>query len=545
MSRIRHRWLAAAFIVALAAVPGCTSSNATNTAAQQEADQPQAAAPAGENEEAEEHEEEATVDPDAKGSGPEAFTVPGHSVFIDARTLKSQPPKKRPPKEEVELRETGHQGSGPEAAVQSSSAINAAPAPTISVKGLDFNTWGAGHPPDTNGAIGPNHLVQTVNTSIGIFDKTNGNRVAAFTYDDFFVNSGTAECDGNNGGDPTVSFDFPSGRWVIGDFAWIDSRRGPFFECIAVSSGSDPVASTWTFYSVPAGDGRFPDYPKFGVGHDALYFTINNFRNNSYTGAGVYALNRTTLGSPTLQVQHVTTSSSFFSLIPANIDAVTAGAPEIIASIWNGRISLWRFAVNWSNPASTTFTNFSNINVSYTSIGRISTPGEGVDSLSPRVMNKVQQRNGSLWLTHTVASGTVAGIRWYELTGLTGTPSIRQQGTFAPTDGLSRWMPSLATDKQGNMAVGYNVASRTKHPAIRYAGRLAADPLNTLGQGETSLIEGTGSPSTGNFNRWGDYSEMSVDPNDGCTFWFTTEYYEVTGADWQTRVGSFKYPGCV
>ena len=95
------------------------------------------------------------------------------------------------------------------------------------------------------------------------------------------------------------------------------------------------------------------------------------------------------------------------------------------------------------------------------------------------------------------------------------------------------------------MAVGYNAANRTTHPAIRYAGRLAGDPLNTLGQSETSLIAGTGSPSSGNFNRWGDYSEMSVDPVDGCTFWFTGEYYETTGANWQTRIGSFKYPGCV
>jgi hypothetical protein len=131
------------------------------------------------------------------------------------------------------------------------------------------------------------------------------------------------------------------------------------------------------------------------------------------------------------------------------------------------------------------------------------------------------------------------------VTNLTGTPSIRQMGTYSPTTNVSRFMPALAVDKQGNMAVGYNVASSTLNPAIRYAGRLTTDPLGTLGQSETSLIEGTGAPASGNFNRWGDYSEMSVDPVDGCTFWFTGEYYAVTGADWQTRIGSFKYPGCV
>jgi hypothetical protein len=104
-------------------------------------------------------------------------------------------------------------------------------------------------------------------------------------------------------------------------------------------------------------------------------------------------------------------------------------------------------------------------------------------------------------------------------------------------------MPSLAVDKVGNMAVGYNVSSSTMFPAIRYAGRLVTDALGTLGQTETSLIEGTGSQTS--YSRWGDYSSMSVDPVDDCTFWFTTEYYETTSANWQTRIGSFQYPSCV
>ena len=503
----------------------------------------------GEEAEAEEAEREAgeaeaVADPSAVGSGPEAFTVAGHSVFIDTRTLASKPTKRDEPRAEAELRDNVRH-LGPAVPVQTASTALAAPSPLVNVVGLDFNTWGDGHPPDTNGVIGPNHFVETVNTSIGIFSKTTGALVSAFTYNSFFANSGTAECDSNNGGDPTTVYDVPSGKWVIADFAWINFNTGPYYECIAVSSGSDPVASTWTFYSVPAGDGRFPDYPKFGSGPDAVFFTTNNFQlPNTYTGAGVYALRRSTLGTPTLQVQHVTTSSSFFSLLPANlVDANPPAGPEYVTSIWSGRLRVWRFSVNWTTPSATTFTSIANIAVSYSSQGSIPTPGESVDSLSPRAMNKAQQRNGSLWLTQTVRTQNHAAVRWYEVINLTGTPSIRQQSTFSPSN-LHRWMPSLAVDKQGNMAIGYNVGSRTLNPAIRYAGRLSTDPLNTLGQSETSLIEGTGAPSSGNFNRWGDYSEMSVDPVDGCTFWFTGEYYATTGANWQTRIGSFKFPGC-
>ncbi|MGH3716388.1 MAG: hypothetical protein ACRDT4_23445 [Micromonosporaceae bacterium] len=490
----------------------------------------------------------AYADPNAKGSAPRAFTVPGHRAYIDATKLKGAPPKKRSPqqdKEREDLPVSGRQGTGPAAPVQSELTAAAAPTPTLSVKGLDFKNWGAGHPPDTNGVVGPNHYVQTINTSIGIFDKATGNRVAAFTFNTFMANSGTAECDSYNRGDPTVAYDVPSGKWILADFSWISSRKGPFYECVAVSSGSDPVNSTWTFYSVPAGEGGLPDYPKFGSGPDGVYFTTNNFSGNRYTGASVYALQRASLGATSLKVQHASTSSTYFSLMPANtVEAAPAAGPQVIASIWGGQIRLWKYAIDWANASNSTFTLYKSLAVSYSSIGDIPTLGESVDSLSPRVMNKAQLRNGSLWLSHTVAGGSVAGVRWYEISDVAATPAIRQQGTYAPADGKHRWMPSLAVDKQGNMAVGYSVGNGSMHPSIRYAGRLATDPLGTLGQSETSLIEGTGSPSTGNYGRWGDYAEMSVDPVNGCTFWFTTEYYEVTGADHQTRIGSFTYPGC-
>jgi hypothetical protein len=103
-------------------------------------------------------------------------------------------------------------------------------------------------------------------------------------------------------------------------------------------------------------------------------------------------------------------------------------------------------------------------------------------------------------------------------------------------------MPSLAVDKQGNMAMVYSMSSSSLFPSIRYAGRLASNPLNAIGQGERVLINGTGS-QTG-FSRWGDYASIAVDPEDGCTFWMTTEYYDTTSSDWQTRIGAFKYPGC-
>jgi hypothetical protein len=103
-------------------------------------------------------------------------------------------------------------------------------------------------------------------------------------------------------------------------------------------------------------------------------------------------------------------------------------------------------------------------------------------------------------------------------------------------------MGSIAMDQDGNIALGYTVSSSSIHPAIRYATRLASDPLGTL-QAEAVLIAPNGS-QTGS-NRWGDYSAMSVDPADDCTFWYTNEYYNANSANqWRTRVGVFTIPEC-
>jgi hypothetical protein len=171
-----------------------------------------------------------------------------------------------------------------------------------------------------------------------------------------------------------------------------------------------------------------------------------------------------------------------------------------------------------------------------------------VDGIGDRFMHRLAYRNfgdhESVVTNYTVSAGGVAGVRWIELRNVTNGPvAVFQQSTYQP-DSTWRWMGSVAMDAQGNLAVGFSASSSGINPQIRYAGRLSGDPLNTLSQGEGHLYDGTGS-QTGTSNRWGDYSAMSVDPVDDCTFWYTQEYYATTGSfNWRTRVGNFKFPGC-
>jgi hypothetical protein len=144
---------------------------------------------------------------------------------------------------------------------------------------------------------------------------------------------------------------------------------------------------------------------------------------------------------------------------------------------------------------------------------------------------------------YTVSSGGVTGVRWFELRNVTSGPvSVFQERTYQP-DSNWRWMGSAAMDQSGDLVVGYSVSSASTYPGIRYAGRLATDPVNQLAQGESILITGAGSQTSGS-NRWGEYSDMTVDPADDCTFWYTQEYYPATENAWHTRIGTFKFPGC-
>jgi hypothetical protein len=423
--------------------------------------------------------------------------------------------------------------------------------------GLDLQGWGAGWPPDTHGAVGPNHYIQAVNTSLAIFDKATGSRLSAFTFDSFMGGVSGSACDSYNQGDPIVLYDHYSGRWIISDFAW-KSTRGPFYQCFAVSKTADPVSGGWWFYEVQVNSSQLGDYPKLGVWSDGIYMGANMFKGaRSYSGVKVWVFNRDDLISgANLRSVAFTTGTKFFSIFPSTSapggGTPAAGTPNYFFSDYgvSNAVRMWKFSTNWTTPSASTFTGPTTISTAAYSKPSSRVPQKGssetLDTLGDRLMSNFEYRNlngsESVWLTRTVVNGSSTGIRWMEIRGMNSSPSVFQQGTFA-LDANYRWMPSLSVDKQGNMAVGYSVSSSSMFPAIRYAGRLVSDPLGQISQGEASLVEGTGSQS-GGYNRWGDYASMTIDPKDGCTFWFTTEYYLTTGSNWQTRIGSFKFPGC-
>ena len=405
-----------------------------------------------------------------------------------------------------------------------------------------------------------------------IYDKT-GNLLYGPASGNTLWDGFGGPCETENDGDPIVLYDPLADRWLMSQFA----VPGPYYQCIAISETSDPTGS-WHRYQFETSATKMNDYPKFGVWPDGYYMTANLFLNgSSWAGTGVYAFERDKMlsGQPATMQFFELPASDWGGMLPTDLDGSTpppAGAPnymiEVIDGAWdpgtwpNDEIHFHKFHVDWDVPGNTTF-NTTPVQVPITPFDSLSCvtgnsrdcipqPGtsEKLDVIGDRAMFRLAYRNfgdhESLVFNHSVNVGNDrAGVRWYELRDPdAASPTIYQTGTFAPDDGLHRWMGSIAMDAVGNMAVGYSVSNSSTYPSIRYAGRLVGDPLGDMAQGEGSIISGNGS-QTSSYSRWGDYSMMAVDPVDDCTFWFTSEYYASTSdRSWQTRIASFKFPTC-
>src|SRR5947209_3585231 len=437
------------------------------------------------------------------------------------------------------------------------------PVPIRTFDGIPFPGVGCNcAPPDTNGAVGPTQYVQIVNEGYQVFDKATGNSVLGPNSISSIWSGFGGVCQSGGKGDPVMLYDHLANRWLISQFA--GSGSAVTDECVAISTTSDATGSYYR-YGFHLGTNFF-DYPHLSVWPDAYYMSMNVFNasGTTYLGPQPFAFDRTKMlaGQPATFVSPVgPLGGSIDPFLPADLDGPTlppAGAPNTFVGFpgqaTNPNYTTYHFHVDFVTPANSTFTTFANPPAAgFTALcptSRACVPQNGVtssnylDGIGDRLMFRLAYRNfgnhESVVGTYSVSSGGVAGLRWFELRNVTSGPvTVYQQSTYQP-DTTWRWMGSAAMDGQGNLAIGFSASSSSIHPQLRYAGRLATDPINTLTQGEAHLDDGAGS-QTGSGNRWGDYSSLTIDPVDDATFWYTNEYYSsTTSYNWRTRIGSFK-----
>src|SRR5215831_13157172 len=447
----------------------------------------------------------------------------------------------------------------PDPDVQSTMPKANMPSTILNFEGIDFPGVNCNcAPPDTNGEVGLTQYVQMVNTGLQVFDKSTGaSLMGPISVESIWSGFGGL-CENNGFGDIVVLYDQLANRWIVSEIAGIGF---PTDECVAVSTGSDATGS-FNRYDFNLGSNFF-DYPKLGVWPDGYYLSMDVFNSSgtAFLGPQAFSFDRTAMlaGNPATFIMGPLGSPSDNFYKPADLDGSIpppAGAPNPVIGVGvNQTWPLYRFHVDFANPQNSTFTlGGTLIPDPYSLIcgGGACVPqlgGDPLDTLGDREMFRSAYRNfgdhEALTGNMTVDAGNgVAGIRWFEINNATsGTPAFTQQGTYGP-DSTYRWMGSLAMDHNGDMALGYSASDATINPQIRYTGRLVGDPPGTMGQGEAHLFDGTGS-QVDTASRWGDYSDMTIDPVDDCTFWYTQEYYQTTSAfNWRTRIGNFKFPSC-
>ena len=491
---------------------------------------------------------------------------------------------------------TPTQRSSADPAAQTAEVATATVGPTLAnFEGLsnqdNFTIFGGRvNPPDPVGDVGPNHYVEMVNLVFAVYSKTGARLLGPVDTGTLWQGFAVPDCT-DPSGDPIVVYDQLADRWILSQFTTrgLDDPTLPFYNCVAVSTTGDPTGSYYR-YAFTTGL-NFPDYPKYGVWTDSYVITTREFGPTVEYRIGVYGLEKNKMlnGQPARSV-------SFFidgndpellplvgdGLLPVDIDGKqkppTDTAIPIVGTQDDGggygatfdALNVWDLRVKWrSTPVASLTLSAQLPTAPFDSIfpcaptsrdclpqPGITNPDQYLDILSYRQRPtwRLAYRNfkgyETLVTTQSVeATPGVAGMRWYELRRANGAYSLFQQGTYAPSDGVHRWMGSVAQDKKGNMALGYSVVNGVSvFPGIRYTGRLAGDATGQMTLGEGIVVNGSGVQTTLN-SRWGDYTSMNVDPVDDCTFWYVNEYYTLAGelsspAGWQTRIASFKLPGC-
>ena len=441
--------------------------------------------------------------------------------------------------------------------------VAAQPAITV-LKNFDGIAADGVAPPNTTGRAGATQFVEWVNNKFAIYDKNSGQQVQAPRPGNSLWAALGGPCATLNSGLPMVEYDTPAGRWVLAQLA----LSSPAYFCFAVSATTD-ARGPYRLYAFPFAAGLTPNTPRLAVWTDAYYASFNIQQTGKAAAPMAVAYDRTNMlaGQPA-RGPVVFQPAARINLLPSDFDGSVPPAPgepdfylEVGASIY---LSLYQFHVNFDSPANSSFTLTSRVSVQSAGIGCSRNPPQWNKGVIPQpsaargrtlvaypdqLMYRLAWRNVNntehLVANQTVilsASPVVAGVAWFDIVNPAHHPALVQQGSVSdPVD--SYWIGSLAQDKDGDIALGFNASGPNLFAGIEIAGRLASDAPGFMSP-PMFLVQGGGAQV--NTSAWGSLADMSLDPSDDCVFWFAGEYVKTTkaGFDWNTRIGSFRFNAC-
>jgi hypothetical protein len=426
----------------------------------------------------------------------------------------------------------------PRAAISTSPAISSANYPAAGDNGTVI-------PPDSQGAVGPNHLVVTLNSNVTIQTRT-GSVLSSVSLAAFWSSLGGI----SETFDPRVLFDPYANRWIISSGA--NSESSSSYILVGVSQTSDPTGG-WNLYKVAADltGQNWADYPTLGFNGDWIVVQANLFTvaTNTFRRSNIYAFNKADLYGGGVGQFSAFQDSSGFSDYPA-VTYDNNLATEYLVREWSGVLGMLRVSTI-SGPVgaevlttgvafpkvSSTWQNLTNMTNFAPQLGST----QKIDTDDARIENCVY-RNASLWAAQTIylpGSGAITrtSAQWWQLdTSGKNFGAVQQFGRVDdPTGKYDYAYPTLAVNANNDMLLGYSRFGASQYASANYSFRSHLDALNTLEAdtvikaGEASYFKDYG---TGD-NRWGDYSNASVDPVNDLDLW-TIQEYAGTGNMWGT-----------
>jgi hypothetical protein len=430
----------------------------------------------------------------------------------------------------------------------------------------------ARNPSDNSLAVGPNEIVQIVNSRMAIFTKKGrkyqetGKALLGPVVTNALFAGFDGPCEKLTSGDAVVRYDQLANRWlfVLPIFRHpADQPDAPYGMCYAVSSSPDPMGSYYRYqFSRPL----FPDYPRPAIWTDAYYVPTST--GDTVIQKQLCAVDRNKMLQGLSADEQCVIIDGVSFLNAADIDGKRlppAGSPEIVMAAGGTQlhqifeddgIYVWKYHVNWDDPSKTQLSGPEKITVApyhFLCNGQLSKcvqqPGTDVrlDSQGDKLMQRLVYRNlgdhQSIVASHSIdTKDGGGGVRWYEfrLNG-SGEPQLFQQGTYAP-GGDYRWLPSIAMDRKGDIGLGYSFGGASSFPGQRFAARFANDPKGEMTVHEAVVAKGEASQAS--TLRWEDYTTLDIDPSDDCTFWYVGDYLKTGEQNYSTRIGAYRLPGC-
>ncbi|HEV2246498.1 MAG TPA: hypothetical protein VGW37_07575 [Terriglobia bacterium] len=436
-------------------------------------------------------------------------------------------------------------------------------------------------PPDENLSVGINttganpvtQIVDVVNTSYTIFTSS-GQGIKSDYLNGLFASLTSSMCSSVNGGDGIVLFDKLDGRWIISQLAYNSTFTDDHL-CLAISQTSDATGA-YNAYDFSFGS-NLPDYPKLAIWPDGIYFSANMYSSNGSTlqfkGAEACSFPRGNVTNPPPTGQ-ITFSCSpgnnagIYNILPADLENLpgTVSLPsgsdyymQYVENLGPGAGNDLRIYQFDANSGSLNIVSDLTVNDFHDACGGgTCIPQEGstqqLDSLGDRLMYRLSFRaygdHDQMVVNHSVqinSSGNQTGVRWYVIRRDQGGPFyVNKESTFSPDVSAYRWMASIAQNKNGDLGLGYSLSGVTTFPGIAVTG--LKNGADTLMEQEQRMYNGSDQSYQGTYSRWGDYSSMSVDPTDDCSFWYTNEYSKtpVLSFDflWNTVIGKLSFGDC-